>query len=210
MTAKMKIAMALIITALTGAACATKPAEEPPRADSTPGATTSPVTDATTAPLASASPTPGSAATPLSAADQEFLTKAAQGGKMEIQLGQLAVQKAANEDVKRFAERMAADHSRANQELMRFASQHHVTLPDQMSAEGQKTLDRLSQLSGAAFDREYMSHMVKDHMKDVAEFERASSQAANDDLKNFAATTLPTLREHLEAARKIAGRGKAK
>jgi putative membrane protein len=210
MMAKVKIATVLILTASMGVACATRPGEEPPRADSTPVATTSPVTDATTSPMAAASPTPGTAATPLSAADQDFAMKAAQGGQMEVQLGQLAAQKAVNEDVRQFGQRMADDHSRANQELMRLASQHNVALPEQMSAEGQKTYDRLSKLSGSAFDREYMSHMVKDHMKGVAEFEKASNQVANADLKSFAAATLPALREHLEMAREIAGKAKAK
>jgi putative membrane protein len=210
MGTKTKIATMTLLVALASAACATKPAEEPPRADSRPVTTTSPATDATTNPTAAASPTPGTATMPLSAADQEFMTKAAQGGKMEVQLGQLATQKAANEDVKQFGQRMVDDHSRANEELMRLASQHNVTLPERVSAEGQKSYDHLSKLSGAAFDREYMSHMVKDHTKDVAEFEKASTQAANADLKSFAAGTLPTLREHLKMARETAGKVKAK
>ena len=62
----------------------------------------------------------------------------------------------------------------------------------------------MSKLSGAAFDKMYMTHMVKDHKKDVAEFEKEASKAKDSSLKNFAQQTLPTLREHLQMAQTIA------
>lgn len=69
-----------------------------------------------------------------------------------------------------------------------------------------KQHDKLSKLSGADFDREYMSLMVKDHTKDVKEFEDASTKAKDADLKAWASKTLPTLREHLQMARDINGK----
>ena len=68
--------------------------------------------------------------------------------------------------------------------------------------------NKLMSLSGDAFDREYMNQMVKDHEKDVKEFERASTKAKDPDVRAFAAKTLPTLREHLQQARDIQGRVK--
>ena len=65
------------------------------------------------------------------------------------------------------------------------------------------TTDKLSKLSGADFDREYMDMMVKDHTKDVKEFEDASTKAKDADIKAWAAKTLPTLREHLQMARDV-------
>jgi putative membrane protein len=55
-----------------------------------------------------------------------------------------------------------------------------------------------------------MREMVKDHARDVSEFERAVNQAANADIKQFASEALPTLREHLNLAREIAGKLGAK
>jgi putative membrane protein len=214
MTSRIKIATALMAVALAGAGCATQPSD---RAGSSadgnmsgsPAPTSTPVAGATGSPMTGASPAGGTTAS-FNAMEREFVTKAAQGGKMEVQLGQLAAEKARSADVKQFAERMVADHSRASQDLMQVASRAGVTPPDELSAEGQQTYDRLSKLSGAAFDREYMSHMVEHHMKDVSEFEQASNTATNPDLKSLASGTLPTLREHLQMARELARKVGAK
>jgi len=63
-----------------------------------------------------------------------------------------------------------------------------------------KEKEKLEKLAGAKFDREYMGHMVKDHKKDVKEFANVAKNAKDSDVKNFAATTLPTLQEHLTLA----------
>jgi putative membrane protein len=132
--------------------------------------------------------------------DKKFVWNAAVGGMEEVQLGQLAVQKASNADVKNFGQRMVDDHSKANDQLKSIASQKGVTLPTNLPPDKKKDVNKLSKLSGAAFDREYMSMMVKDHKKDVSEFEKESKQAKDSDLKSFAQSTLPILRDHLKMA----------
>jgi putative membrane protein len=69
-------------------------------------------------------------------------------------------------------------------------------------------INKMSALSGADFDRKYMEHMVKDHEKDVAAFERESNKGDDADVKAWAAKTLPTLREHLQMARDTAAKVK--
>jgi len=206
---KMMLVSALVGLAMIAGACATSRDNTDATASGTTRATASPTNTPATVPDQPAQPIERSAAT-LSDTDRDFIMKAAQGGKMEVQLGQLAADKASNSDVKQFAQRMVDDHSRANEELMRIASQYNVTVSDALTPEAEKTHHRLATLSGAAFDREYMSHMVKDHNKDVAEFEKVSNQAGNADLKNFASKTLPTLREHLQLAKDTAKKVGAK
>ncbi|HEX9941669.1 MAG TPA: DUF4142 domain-containing protein [Thermoanaerobaculia bacterium] len=138
--------------------------------------------------------------------DKKFIWNAAVGGMEEVQLGQLAAQKASNPDVKNFGQRMVDDHSKANDRLKSLAAQKGVTLPTTLPADKRKDVDKLSKLSGAAFDREYMSMMVKDHKKDVSEFDKESKQARDSDVKSFAQGTLPTLREHLQMAQSIAAK----
>jgi putative membrane protein len=138
----------------------------------------------------------------LSAPDSTFATKAAQGGMAEVQLGQLATQKASNPDVKAFGQQMVDDHSKANDEFKAIASGKGVTLPSNIDAKDQATYDRLSKLDGAAFDRAYMADMVRDHRADIAEFEREASHGSDPDIKGFASKTLPTLKHHLEMAEK--------
>ncbi|HVN17435.1 MAG TPA: DUF4142 domain-containing protein [Dongiaceae bacterium] len=136
--------------------------------------------------------------------DATFLKKAAQGGLTEVELGQLAVQKASSEEVKKFGQRMVDDHSKANEQLKQVAEQEHVQVPTELNAKDKATKARLEKLSGDQFDKAYMSDMVKDHRKDVAEFAHESKMAKNPAVKSFAQQTLPTLKEHLKQAEQIA------
>ena len=145
--------------------------------------------------------------------DHTFMMKAAQGGMAEVELGQLAKDKASSDAVKTFGQHMIDDHSKANDELKDLASKKNVTLPADVDAKDRTTKDRLSKLSGEAFDRAYMRDMVADHRKDIAEFEREANNGKDPDVKAWAAKTLPTLQNHLKMAedteRQIAG-GKTK
>jgi putative membrane protein len=139
------------------------------------------------------------------AADHTFMTKAAGDGLAEVQLGQLATQKASSSDVKSFGQMMVDDHGKANQELMSLAGQKGVTLPSEPPAPHKATYDRLSKLSGAEFDRAYAAEMVKDHEKAVSMFRQESTSGRDADAKGWAAKTLPTLETHLTRARALAG-----
>ncbi len=142
----------------------------------------------------------------LSASDKKFVMEAAVGGMEEVQLGQLAAQKASDTDVKNFGQKMVDDHSKANDQLKQVASQKGITVPSTLPASKQKEVDHLSKLSGAAFDKAYVSMMVKDHKKDVAEFKKESTKAKDSDVKSFASTTLPTLQDHLKMIEDISAK----
>ena len=142
--------------------------------------------------------------------DKHFLKEAAQGGKAEVLLGQMAAKQAASEDVKKFGQRMVDDHAKANEELKRLADSEGVTLPPQLGNKAKAVQQRLARLSGAEFDRAYMEEMVKDHQKDVAAFEREAQHGNDANLKNWAAQTLPTLKEHLDLAQSTAEKVGAK
>ena len=140
----------------------------------------------------------------LSSADKDFIKKAAQGGKAEVELGQLAAQKGTRDDVKKFGQRMVDDHGKANEQLKQLASQKGVDLPDKLTAKDQATKDSLEKLSGKSFDEAYMRDMVKDHTQDVNEFKQAEGTAKDPDVKSFAQNTVPTLESHLKEAKHIA------
>lgn len=130
--------------------------------------------------------------------DTTFANKAASGGMAEVKLGQLAADKGASDFVKQFGQRMVQDHSKANDDLKSVAAKDNITLPTDLDAKDQATYDRLSKLSGAAFDHAYLSDMMKDHKMDIALFQTEASSGKNSDLKDFATRTLPTLKQHLE------------
>jgi putative membrane protein len=135
--------------------------------------------------------------------DAEFVKKAASGGMHEVELGKIAMTQAKNEDVKKFAEMMVTDHGKAGDELKKAAKEAGVNVPDKMSDEDQKEVDKFKDYKGTNFDQDYMKHMLSDHEKDVALFKRASKEAKNPKIKDFAAKTLPVVQAHLDQARKI-------
>jgi putative membrane protein len=145
----------------------------------------------------------------LAPSDHNFVNEAAIGGMAEVELGNLAKEKASNPDVKSFGERMASDHGKANDELKSWAQQKNVTLPTELDAKHKATQERLAKLSGEAFDKAYMKEMVADHTHDVAAFKRESTSAKDADLKSWAGKTLPTLEDHMKLAKetnaKVAG-----
>lgn len=153
-------------------------------------------------PVAQSSPT--SSDTPnVSPSDQAFVTQAAQSSMAEVQIGQLAEQKATNEQVKQFAQRMVQDHTKANQELQQLAQTKNLTIPSDIGNKYQAELDQLSGLSGAEFDKAYMARMEDDHQEDIALFERQAQQGQEPNLKNWAANTLSTLQEHEKLAESV-------
>jgi putative membrane protein len=136
-------------------------------------------------------------------ADHKFAMEAAMGGMMEVELGRVAASKGASDEVRQFGQRMVDDHSKANEELMRVASSKGMTLPTAPDPKHQMEMQKLSALSGEKFDREYVKMMVKDHKKDVAAFQKEAGGGMDADIKAFAASTLPTLREHLQMIQRI-------
>lgn len=142
--------------------------------------------------------------------DLAFMNDAAPGGMAEVELGRLAVKRAASKEVKQFAERMIADHSKAGEALKQLAQQKKVMLPQDVNPNHKEAIDKLSTLSGAEFDREYVTAMVEDHVKDVTAFESVAKGAVDADVKAYAAKTLPTLKAHLQMIREIAAKLGAK
>lgn len=136
-------------------------------------------------------------------ADHHFVMNVAEAGMAEVELGQLAADKASNAKVKEFAQRMVTDHGKAGDELKSLAASKNITLPASVSAKDNATKDRLSKLSAAAFDRAYMAEMVKGHQTAVAEFHKEANTGHDAEIKAWAAKTVSTVEEHLKMARDI-------
>lgn len=135
--------------------------------------------------------------------DNEFMVEAASGGLMEVELGKLAATNGASAQVKEFGAKMVTDHGQANEELKALAAQKGITIPSTPGADHQKHIDDLREKRGADFDKAYMSMMIDDHEKDVKNFEEASNDSKDADIKAFAAKTLPVLKQHHEMAKTI-------
>jgi putative membrane protein len=133
---------------------------------------------------------------------RKFMNEAAMGGMAEVEFGKLAKDNASNPRVKNFGEMMVKDHSAANDDLKSIAGRKNVTLPADLGKH-QHHKDELSNKKGAEFDKAYMKMMVDDHKEDIEAFEKASQNATDPDVKNFATQKLPILRTHLDSAKAI-------
>jgi putative membrane protein len=139
--------------------------------------------------VASAEDASASKSSSLSVKDRTFMKKAAKGGMMEVAMGNLAEQNGKSEDVKSFGKRMVTDHSKANDELKSIASQKGVTLPSK-----EPTLKWSS-------DKTYIDMMVKDHEKDLAEFQEEAKTGSDPEVKKFAEDTAKVVQKHLDLAK---------
>jgi putative membrane protein len=135
--------------------------------------------------------------------ESDFLRKAVSGGKMEVELGKLAVERAASETVKEFGQKMVDDHSKANQELMQIINNSNLNVSEEYLEEHQEHVRTMGARTGIDFDRNYMRLMVKDHMEDIRAFEDAAQNHPDEQVRNWAERTLPVLRQHFDLARQI-------
>lgn len=147
-----------------------------------------------------------STATPPDKASTDFAVEAANGGMMEVAMGKLAQTNAASQRVKDYGAMLVKDHGEANEKLKELAKRKDIVLPDSLGSDAQKHVTDLGKKKGKDFDKAYMDMMVNDHNKDIDKFKKASTDAQDADLKNFAATTLPTLQKHLDSAKVITGK----
>ncbi|MCE7066257.1 DUF4142 domain-containing protein [Dyadobacter sp. CY326] len=135
--------------------------------------------------------------------DSEFAVAAADGGMLEVQLGELAQTNAASADVKKFGATMVTEHGKANEELKALAQTKNITLPMSLSDDKTKKVEELSKKKGAEFDKDYIAFMVDDHKEDISEFEEAASDAKDGEVKSWAAGKVPALKHHLEMAQTL-------
>lgn len=135
--------------------------------------------------------------------DADFAKQAAEGGAAEVKLGQLAQEKGSSDAVKDFGKMMVNDHTEAAEQLKSIAAQQNIKLPDELNKHDQGVYNKLSKLSGDAFDRTYAKEMVNDHRKDIDDFQQEASSGQIQPIKDFANQTLPTLEKHLKSAREM-------
>jgi len=164
--------------------------------------------------------TVGTSGDAISAGDRDFVEDMAIGGMAEVELGRMAMERGASPEVKRFGDMMVKDHSKAGNELKQVAMQHSIPMPAGLDQKHQDLKTTLSNLRGAEFDREYMKAMVDGHEDVVDRLQtRASEDRFGDDkgevkpersdnpvegaLNQWAAKALPTVRHHLDEAKRI-------
>jgi len=156
---------------------------------------------------------PGSDAPPSSTAaqtaapspeDSSFVTAAAASGRAEAEAGRVMADRAADPQVRAFADQLDKDHTDANNTLERIAMEKGIALPQGMQPAARAHIDELKTLSGAEADAAFLRHFgTTAHEDTIALFERQASSGQIPELRQFAADTAPKLREHLRLARQL-------
>jgi putative membrane protein len=134
---------------------------------------------------------------------QVFVTRVATGGMAEVEMGKLASGKASSPDVKKFAEQMVSDHTKANEELDRIASGKSLKTPRTLDPEHKTEFDTLATKTGADFDRAYVKAQVVGHDKMQQLLSNEAKTGTDSELKAFAEKTLPTVRQHYQMAKDL-------
>jgi putative membrane protein len=119
----------------------------------------------------------------FSAADKAFVAKVSQGGMFEVELAKLGQTKATTQDLKDQANTEEHDHTLVGDKLKSIMEANGMEFPTALNAEFQARLDKLSALSGAAFDSAYLHTMEQIHHIDGAAFKQESTGGSNSDLK---------------------------
>ncbi len=133
--------------------------------------------------------------------DTEFAVKAADGGMLEVQLGQLAQSRGVSQQVKDLGKMMEMEHGKANEELKALAQQKNISLPAALSEDCQKKYDKIAEKSGQDFDEAFTEFMVKDHKDDIDAFKKEAEKGDDPDLKAWAAGKVATLEHHLDMSK---------
>jgi putative membrane protein len=143
-------------------------------------------------------------ATPHKGNAATFIKEAMQGNNLEVALAEVAEHKSQNADVKKLAAVIQKDHQQANDKLMPIAQAHGVAAESTLDTKHQKVVDRFQNMSGSEFDKEFAKEMLRGHQRAIAKYEKAVQDISDPDVKQYAQTTLPELREHLQQTKQTA------
>jgi putative membrane protein len=137
--------------------------------------------------------------------DQQFMEWAATRNAMEVEMGQLAARKAPSQQVRRFGQMLATDHGRSNTKAVALAKEMNIRLPQNMAPQDRKTIQEFTGLSGPQFDQRFVQHEIKDHEHVIKVFEKWAKDAKDPAVRGYAEKTIPVLKKHLAAAKRLAG-----
>lgn len=138
--------------------------------------------------------------------DSTFLKTLADGGRAEVEAGELAGNKGTSDAVRKFGMMMAKDHGAANEKIAGVAKAKGLAPPENLSPEKAEMLNGLRKQEGVRFDQEYLAHMVSSHEKTVELLKAEIASGDSTDTRALAQELLPTVQSHLKEAYRLTGK----
>jgi putative membrane protein len=165
---------------------------------------------ATAVPFAALSQLPSATEVPagqLAASDAEFLRSANSANIKQIAMAHTAETGAVNSGIISLATRMASSHRKADQALRLLAARKHVDLPSTANDADNADITELhTHKRGGDFDARYMHYVVADDERMIQMYEAARNGSQDADIRGYADTMLPTLRENQQRASSLVKR----
>ena len=135
--------------------------------------------------------------------DKQFLMTASQGDYTEITFSKLALSKSNNPQVKSYAQQMITDHNKLEDSMKPFANQMGIQPVMTLDPMHQQKYDQLSSLSGADFDKQYMSDMDTDHHSTLDAFKAELSSTSDAQIKPTVKKGEKVVAQHTQMADKL-------
>lgn len=135
--------------------------------------------------------------------DLEFVKRATISGMLEVRANEAALKRTLTAEEQAFAKQLISDHQKANDELASIAKRKGVTVPTALPADEQEKLTEMAEIKDKDFNEEFLEHQISCHKESIDLFEDQAEDGKDADLRAFAAKTLPTLKGHLETAKRL-------
>lgn len=144
---------------------------------------------------------------PVIQADRTYLQKDSRGAEYELELSQLALQKAQNPQVRQYAQMIVHQHEQANQQLQQVAQENGVMLPGKPNHQERQRLARLTNLSGPAFDKAYVQDVKRANQMDVKDEQKELGSTRNPTIRQFVQAEQQMDQQHTQAAQALQANG---
>jgi len=133
-----------------------------------------------------------------------FLKEAARDNDAEIGLAEVGARQGQNADLKSYCEMLQKDHAQAKGNLEAISQKYGVDTNQAQARRENREVAKFEKLTGTEFDQKFAEQILSDHQKRISKYNKAASELQAADVKQYAETMLPKLREHFQKASDIA------
>lgn len=144
------------------------------------------------------------AAAPVGMSTATYLPSAASGDLLEIQSGQLALQRSCDPAVRAFAQMIVNDHTRMSNEMAATARASNIPMPPpQLAPQHQAALERLASATGPMFESEFRNSQIAGHQEALALHQGYADAGEYGPLRALASSAVPVVQAHLDQAQNL-------